>query len=89
MGTSILIIVFDVSADENDIDKETAKNQDLAKNYGIYPLQIRIIKGDEVKFQRAYMGLVLIHGDIIERIPNITSTDRLEYKITTAIKTQQ
>jgi ABC-2 type transport system permease protein len=77
---------FDVSADENDIDKETAKNQDLAKNYGIYPLQIRIIKGDEVKFQRAYMGLVLIHGDIIERIPNITSTDRLEYKITTAIK---
>jgi hypothetical protein len=32
------------------------------------------------------MGLVLIHGDIIERIPTITSTDGLEYKLTTAIQ---
>ena len=77
---------YDVSAEEGDTNQETKKNQDLAKNYGIYPLQIRIIKGDEVKFQKAYMGLVLIHGDIIEKMPNITSTDRLEYKITTAIK---
>ena len=77
---------YDVSAEEGDTGQETKKNQDLAKNYGIHPLQIRIIKGDEVKFQRAYMGLVLIHGDIIERIPNVTSTDRLEYNITTAIK---
>lgn len=77
---------FNVSAEEDTSDTETKKNQAIAKNYGIYPLQIRIIKGDEVKFQKAYMGLALIHGDIIERIPNIISTDRLEYKITTAIK---
>ena len=29
---------------------------------------------------------MLIHGDIIERIPTITSTDGLEYKLTTAIQ---
>lgn len=77
---------YDVSAEEGDIDEESRENQRLAKNYGIYPLQIRIIKGDEVKFQKAYMGIVLIHGDMIERVPAITSTDRLEYKITTAIQ---
>ena len=32
------------------------------------------------------MGLVLIHGDLIERIPTITSTEGLEYKLTTAIQ---
>ena len=31
------------------------------------------------------MGLVIIHGDLIERIPTITSTDGLEYQLTTAI----
>ena len=32
------------------------------------------------------MGIVLIHGDLIEKIPTITSVDGLEYKLTTAIK---
>ncbi len=32
------------------------------------------------------MGLVLIHGDLIERIPTITTTEGLEYKLTTAIQ---
>jgi ABC-type uncharacterized transport system involved in gliding motility auxiliary subunit len=32
------------------------------------------------------MGLVLIHGDMVEQIPTITSVDGLEYKLTTAIQ---
>ncbi|MFW6132229.1 MAG: Gldg family protein, partial [Candidatus Aminicenantaceae bacterium] len=36
--------------------------------------------------QRAYMGMVFIHGDIIERLPAVTSTDGLEYKITSTIQ---
>ena len=32
------------------------------------------------------MGLALIHGDLIERIPAITSTEGLEYNLTTAIQ---
>lgn len=61
-------------------------NRDLAENYGIRPVQIQMIEKDEVKFQHAYMGLVIIHGDMIETIPTITTVDGLEYKLTTAIR---
>jgi ABC-2 type transport system permease protein len=77
---------YDVSPEEGDINEETKGNQQQATNYGIHPVQIQLIEKDEVKFQKAYMGLVLIHGDLIERIPTITSTDGLEYQITTAIQ---
>ena len=77
---------YDVSPEEGDISKEARENQELARNYGIYPVQIRAIQKDEVTFQRAYMGLVLIHGDLIDRIPTITSTEGLEYKLTSTIQ---
>ncbi|MBW2107257.1 MAG: Gldg family protein [Deltaproteobacteria bacterium] len=77
---------YDVSAEEGDISAAARENQELARNYGINPVQIQVIEKDEVKFQKAYMGLVLIHGDLIERIPTITSTDGLEYQLTTAIQ---
>ena len=76
----------DVSPEEGETTDETRENQKLANNYGIHPIQIQVVEKDEVKFQRAYMGLVLIHGDVIERIPTITSTDGLEYSLTTAIR---
>jgi ABC-type uncharacterized transport system involved in gliding motility auxiliary subunit len=77
---------FEVSVEEGALSEETRQNQELAKSYGIHPIQIRIIKEDEVTFQKAYMGLVLIHGDLIERIPTIPSTEGLEYRLTTAIQ---
>ncbi|UCF91905.1 MAG: Gldg family protein [Desulfobacterales bacterium] len=77
---------YDVSPDEGDLTEATRENQQLANNYGIHPIQIQVIEKDEVKFQRAYMGLVLIHGDLIEQIPTITTTDGLEYRLTTAIQ---
>jgi ABC-2 type transport system permease protein len=77
---------YDVSPEEGDITEETRENQKLARNYGIFPIQIQAIEKDEVKFRKAYMGLVLIHGDLMERIPTITSTEGLEYKLTMAIQ---
>jgi len=76
---------FDVSPDEGDTSPNTKENQELARNYGIHPVQIQAFEQDEIKFQKAYMGLVLIHGDIIEKIPTISSTEGLEYRLTTAI----
>ena len=77
---------YDVSPD-GDSQNETGKDyQELARNYGITPVQIRAIEKDEIKFKTAYMGLVIIHGDIIEKIPTITSTDGLEYTLTTSIQ---
>ena len=75
-----------VSAAEGELSEESQDNQKLANNYGIHPVQIQAIEKDEVKFQRAYMGLVVIHGDLIERIPTIATTEGLEYKLTTAIQ---
>lgn len=70
-------------------DKEGQKgsiNRQMAQNYGINPVQIQKIEKDEVKFQTAYMGMVLIHGDIIETISTITSTEGIEFRITSAIR---
>ena len=77
---------YDVSPDEGDVTKQAKDNQALARNYGIFPIQIQAIEKDEVKFQKAYMGLVILHGDLMERIPTVTSTDGLEYKLTMAMQ---
>jgi ABC-type uncharacterized transport system involved in gliding motility auxiliary subunit len=77
---------FDVSPDSDALTGGAPENQRLAQDYGINPVQIRIVEQDEIKFKNAYMGLVLIHGDIIEKIPAITSSDGLEYELTTAIQ---
>jgi len=74
---------YNVSAEEKE---ETDRNRELARDYGIHPVQIQDIEQDEVKFQKAYMGMVIIHGDLIEKIPTITSTDGLEYQITDKIR---
>ena len=78
---------YNVSPEDDGIKSDdSGGNRQMARDYGINPVQIQMIEKDEVKFKQAFMGLVLIHGDIIERIPTITSTDGLEYKLTTAIQ---
>lgn len=77
---------YNVSTETAGDADRTVTNQQMARDYGIHPVQIQTVERDELKFRQAYMGLVLIHGDIVERIPTITSTDGLEYKLTTAIQ---
>ena len=64
---------YDVSPEAEGINPLTRENQNLANNYGIHPVQIQVYEEDEVKFKKAYMGLVLIHGDMVENIPTITA----------------
>jgi len=77
---------YNVSAEEGEITDAARENQQLANNYGIHPIQIQVVDKDEVKFQRVYMGLVMIYGDLLETIPTITATEGLEYKLTTTIQ---
>jgi len=77
---------YNVNADEGETTDQTQENQKLANDYGIHPIQIQAVEKDEVKFQKAYMGLVMIHGDLIERIPTITTGEGLEYQLTTTIQ---
>jgi ABC-2 type transport system permease protein len=77
---------YDVSPEEGDVGAEARGNQDLATSYGIHSVQVQVVEEDEVKFQKAFMGVAIIHGDLIERLPAITTTDGLEYELTTAIQ---
>ncbi len=76
---------FDVTPEDEGGSRKSIENRQAAQDYGLYPVQIQAIEKDEVKFRKAYMGLVIIHGDLMERIPTITSTEGLEYKITTSV----
>ena len=65
--------------------EEAIANEELARQYLIYPIQIEQLERDEVSLSTAYTGMALIHGDLIETIPSITDTDQLELTITEAI----
>ncbi len=77
---------LDVNANEGDLSEKAEENRKIANSYGIYPVNVQKIEQDEAKVQKAYMGMVFIHGDIVEKIPAIISTEDLEYKITTTIQ---
>ena len=64
---------------------KSAELEDEAQKYRIFPIQIQNVEQDEVKLQTAYMGVTFIHGDMIETIPAITSTENLEFQITRII----
>ncbi|NIM17164.1 MAG: hypothetical protein GTO45_34625 [Candidatus Aminicenantes bacterium] len=77
---------YDVTAKEGEVSEEAEENRQIARSYGIHPVSVQRIERDETKVQRAYMGIALIHGDLVEKIPAVTTTDGLEYKITNAIQ---
>ena len=77
---------YNVTAAEGDLTEEAEGNRKVAQSYGIQPVSVQAVEQDQVKVQRAYMGMVLIHGDVIEKIPAVTTTEGLEYKITSAIQ---
>lgn len=79
---------YDVTPEEegSELAQEKVENRKLAQSYGINPVNVQKIEADESKVQRAYMGMVLIHGDVMEKVPAITSTEGLEYKVTSAIR---
>ncbi len=76
---------YDVTPLEEGGSTRSSENQRLASDYGIQPVQIQAIEQDEVKIKKAYMGLAIVHGDMVEKVPTITSADGLEYKLTTAM----
>jgi len=77
---------YNVSSEAGDLSSRANENREMAGSYGISPIQIRIMENDEIKFKNAFMGLVIIHGDLVEKINAVTSTDGLEYQLTTAIQ---
>lgn len=57
-----------------------------AADYGIKPVQSREFDSDQIKVRNVYMGLVIQHADLIEKIEALTSPAGLEYEITSRIE---
>ncbi len=87
-----LLSEYGLHADTNfnysfhDVGPDSPENQNLAKSFGIRPVQVQVVQQDELKYKNAYMGLVMIHGDAVEKLPTISSTSGLEYKLTSTME---
>lgn len=56
--------------------------KELAWQYAIGPVRIREVDQDQLKVSQAYMGVALVHGDLVERIGALTTADQLELRMT-------
>lgn len=66
-------------------DMTKTENQDMASEFGLRRLQIQEVNETEVGFKQVYMGMALSYGNSVEVLDAITTTDGLEYKITSTI----
>lgn len=57
----------------------------MAEDYKIPAIQIQNVEQDEVKLQTAYMGMVLIQGDLVETIPALGNETNPEFRISSTI----
>ena len=67
------------------VDMNKSENEKLARIYGLNQIQIQELKNNEVGMKRVWMGIVLLYADRIETLDALTSTDGLEYRLTTTI----
>ncbi len=64
---------------------EAQETEVLARDYLIYPIQVEQVDRTEVVVRSVYSGLAIVHGDLVETIGALTTTDGLEMRITEAI----
>lgn len=64
-------------------DMNNPESQSMARSYRLNQIQIQELKDNEVGFKNVWMGLVLTYADRIEILDGITSSEGLEYKLTT------
>ena len=67
------------------VDVDDEKGKQTASSYGISPVQVREVASDQIKQRASYMGIVLIHGELVEKMNEVTTPEGLEYKITNTI----
>jgi ABC-2 type transport system permease protein len=84
-----ILLEYKEKADNNfsyqffDMDKQ--ENVKLAQDYNLNQIQIQQVKNNEVGFKQGWMGIAITYADRIETLDGLTSSDGLEYKITTTI----
>ena len=66
-------------------DMDVPANQKIGNSYGLSTVQIQEVKDNEVGVKSAWMGLAVVYSDRIEVLDNLTSSDGLEYRLTSTI----
>lgn len=61
---------------------ESDEGQRLAREYGVSQVQIQELSDNEIGFRGVYMGLAAVYRDRIEAISELTSSNGLEYRLT-------
>ena len=64
---------------------EAQETESLARDYLIYPIQVEQVDRTEVVVRSVFSGVAIVHGDLVETIGALTTTDGLEMRITEAI----
>ncbi len=84
-----LLTEYSGSANENfsweQFDMNNPENEEIARNYRLSQIQIQEINNNEVGFKNVWMGIVITYADRIEVLDGISTSDGLEYKITTTM----
>ncbi len=66
------------------VGEEDIKAQ--ARDFGIRPVTSREFVDDQIKTRQTYMGIVIQHADLIEKIDTVVNPVGLEYEITSRIE---
>ncbi len=68
------------------IDPTSPQGKNEARKYGLQQVTIQEVRSDEFQSKAVYMGAVVLYGNVVERIDRLTSTNSMEYRLTTAMR---
>ncbi len=72
------------------IERDPAEDEEVAndaRSLGIMPVQFNVVGQDQLTVQEGFMGIAVQYADETETIPLIRSTDDLEYRLASYIRT--
>lgn len=65
---------------------DSKMNPNAPNEYDISPIQIEAIEKDDIQVKRAHLGIAMIYGATIEKIPFVQTVEGLEYELTSMMK---
>ncbi|MFW5695458.1 MAG: Gldg family protein [Alkalispirochaeta sp.] len=68
------------------VDTAAEAGRREAQQYGLERVEIQEVSSDEFASRAVYMGAVVLYGNVVERVDRLSSTDGLEYRLTTAMR---
>ncbi len=62
------------------------EDEQQALKEGMTPVQVKVIRQNKLQSTKAYVGMTFTYGDRQERLPVVSSLERLEYEISGSLK---